>query len=130
MSSLFNAPIFNGAIVIVLTLISGLLDARGFLLASRAWPGGNLDIRAAGLSVLCFGLGLSSYVVAVRFIQALGIQGVALQSSLWFVVTAVGIAVLDTSILNWTRTQQIIGVLVALGLGWLIATTAVAEAGH
>jgi hypothetical protein len=130
MSSLFNAPIFNGAIVIVLTLISGLLDARGFLLASRAWPGGNLDIRSAGLSVLCFGLGLSSYVVAVRFIQALGIQGVALQSSLWFVVTAVGIAVLDTSILNWTRTQQMIGVLVALGLGWLIATTAVAEAGH
>jgi hypothetical protein len=123
MSSLYNA-----AIVIVLTLISGLLDARGFLLASKAWPGGSLDIRSAGLSVLCFGLGLSSYVVAVRFIQALGIQGVALQSSLWFVVTAIGIAVLDTSILNWTRTQQVIGVLVAIGLGWLIATTAAAEA--
>jgi len=128
MSSLFNASFVNIAMVIVLTLISGLLDARGFLLASQAWPGGQLDIRSASLSVLCFGLGLSSYVVAVRFIQALGIQGVALQSSLWFVVTAIGIAVLDGSILNWSRTQQLVGVLVAIGLGWLIATTAVAEA--
>ena len=130
MSSLFNAPFVNIAMVIVLTLVSGLLDARGFLLASQAWPGGSLDIRSAALSVLCFGLGLSSYVVAVRFIQALGIQGVALQSSLWFVVTAIGIAVLDTTILNWTRTQQLIGVLVAIGLGWLIATTAAAEAAN
>lgn len=59
--------------------------------------------------------------------QSFGIQGVALQSALWFVVTGVGVAIMDGSILGWTRTQQMVGVLVAIGLGWLIASTAAAE---
>ena len=78
--------------------------------------------------MLCFLAGLSCYVVAVRFIQALGVSGVALQSALWFIVTAVGIAALDGSIAGWTRAQQVVGVLVVTGLGWLIVTTASAEA--
>ena len=120
--------ILNAIMVFGLTALSGLLDARGFLYASRAWPGGSLDARNAGLSVLCFVAGLSCYVVAVRFIQALGVSGVALQSALWFIVTAVGIAVLDGSIVGWSRTQQVVGLLVVTGLGWLIVTTAAAEA--
>ncbi len=118
----------NAIMVVGLTVLSGLLDARGFVFASKAWPGGSLDPRMAGLSVLCFAIGLSSYVLAVKFIQALGVHGVALQSALWFAVTAVGIAVLDASILQWSRTQQVVGVLVGLGLGWLIVSTAAAEA--
>jgi hypothetical protein len=118
---------WNLAFVIGLTSLSGLLDARGFLYASKAWPAGQIDLRMAGLSVLCFAVGLSCYVLAVRFIQAMGVHGVALQSALWFIVTAVGIAVLDTSILNWSRTQQVVGVLVAVGLGWLIVTSAMQE---
>jgi hypothetical protein len=118
---------WNLVVVIALTAVSGLLDARGFLYASRAWPAGQIDLRMAGLSVLCFAVGLSCYVLAVRFIQAMGVTGVALQSALWFIVTAVGIAVLDASILSWSRTQQVVGVLVAVGLGWLIVTSAIAE---
>ncbi|MEZ5458665.1 MAG: hypothetical protein R3E65_04835 [Steroidobacteraceae bacterium] len=119
--------LWNLVFVIGLTSLSGLLDARGFLYASKAWPGGQMDPRMAGLSVLCFAVGLSCYVLAVRFIQAMGVHGVALQSALWFIVTAVGIAVLDTSILSWSRTQQVVGVLVAVGLGWLIVTSAAAD---
>ncbi len=117
----------NAIMVLGLTVLSGLLDARGFAFASKAWPGGSLDPRMAGLSVLCFGVGLSCYVLAVRFIQALGVHGVALQSALWFMVTAVAIAVLDATVLQWSRTQQVVGVLVGLGLGWLIVTTAAGE---
>jgi hypothetical protein len=55
--------------------------------------------------------------------QNSGISGVALQSAIWFVVTAVGIAVMDGTLIQWTRTQQVVGVSVAIALGWLIATT-------
>jgi hypothetical protein len=64
----------------------------------------------------------------VKFMQNAGIQGVALQSGIWFVITAVGIAAMDGTILNWTRTQQVVGVVVAVALCWLIATTRAAEA--
>lgn len=118
----------NFVIVTLLTLGSGLLDARGFVFAARAWPEGRLDPKMGFLSLACFAGGLTAYIVAVKFMQSAGIQGVALQSGIWFVITAVGIAAMDGSILNWTRTQQVVGIVVAVALCWLIATTRAAEA--
>ena len=118
----------NLLIVGLLTIGSGLLDARGFVFAARSWPEGQLDPRMGLLSLACFAGGLSAYILAVKFMQNAGIQGVALQSGIWFVITAVGIAAMDGSILQWSRTQQIVGVVVAVALCWLIATTRAAEA--
>ena len=121
-----NVPL-NTALVLVCTVLSGLLDARGFVYASRAWPRGNIDWPIGFLAIGSFLGGLSLYVIAVRFMQAAGISGVALQSGVWFVVTAVGIAALDGSVLQWTRMQQIVAVVIAIGLGWLIVTTRAAS---
>jgi hypothetical protein len=115
---------FGNLIVVgLLTIASGLLDARGFVYASRAWPDGNLDVKMGLASLLAFAGGVSVYVLAVKFMQNVGIHGVALQSGIWFVVTAVGIAAMDGTLLQWTRTQQVVGVAVAVALGWLISTT-------
>ena len=113
----------NLAIVGILTIASGLLDARGFVYAAQAWPSGQLDPRMGAASLAAFAGGLTAYILAVKFMQNAGIQGVALQSGIWFVVTAVGIAAMDGSLLQWTRTQQVVGVGVAIALCWLISTT-------
>jgi hypothetical protein len=117
----------NYVVVGLLTLASGLLDARGFVYAARAWPQGLLDARMALASLLCFVGGLTAYIVAIRFMQNAGIHGVALQSGIWFVVTAIGIAAMDGTITQWSRTQQAVGVAVAIALCWLISTTRAAE---
>jgi hypothetical protein len=119
----------NGILVLVLTVLSGVLDGRGFLYAARAWPGGSLDLRMAGASVLAFAAGLSCYVLAVKFLQQLGVGSVALQSGIWFVVTAIGISVMDGRIGEWTRMQQVVAVMIAAGLCWLIASTSGNSAG-
>jgi hypothetical protein len=67
--------------------------------------------------------GISAYMLAVKFMQNAGIHGVALQSGIWFVVTAIGIAAMDGTLIQWTRTQQVVGIAVAVALGWLISTT-------
>ena len=114
----------NLVVVGLLTIASGLLDARGFVYAARAWPGGQLDPKmGAGLAGLRSSAGSTAYIVAVRFMQNSGIQGVALQSGIWFVITAVGIAAMDGTLVQWTRTQQVVGVAVAVALTWLISTT-------
>jgi hypothetical protein len=117
----------NLIVVGLLTVTSGLLDARGFVYAARAWPGGELDPKMGLASLASFGGGLTAYIVAIKFMQGAGIHGVALQSGIWFVVTAVGIALMDGTLLQWTRTQQVVGVGVAVALAWLIATTRAAE---
>ena len=115
--------------LILATLLSADLTGPIRRLASTAQEiaGGQLDLKWGISAVLAFVGGLSCYVVAVRFMQGAGIQGVALQSALWFVVTGIGVAIMDASILQWSRTQQVVGVLVAVGLCWLIASTAASE---
>jgi len=118
----------NLLVVGLLTVASGLLDARGFLYAGKSWPGGQLDPKMGFIALLSFGGGLTAYILAVKFMQNAGLHGVALQSGIWFVITAVGIAAMDGTLLQWTRTQQIVGVAVAVALGWLISTTRAAAA--
>ena len=113
----------NLLVVGLITIASGLLDARGFVFAARAWPDGQLDLKMGLASLVCFVGGLSAYILAIKFMQNAGIQGVALQSSIWFVVTAIGLAAMDGSLLTWTRTQQVVGLGVAVALCWLISTT-------
>jgi len=108
--------------VLLLTVLSGVMDARGFVYAGRAWPGGNLSWTAVGQSLLAFVAGISLYIGAVRFMQSMGLNAVALQSGIWFVATAIGIAALDGSVVQWTRLQQAVALVVMLGLAWLIAT--------
>ncbi len=113
----------NFLLVGLLTISSGVLDARGFVYASRAWPGDTLDPKIALASLAAFAGGVSLYIIAVKFMQSASIQGVALQSGIWFVVTAIGIAAMDGTLVQWTRTQQVVGVAVAVALCWLISTT-------
>jgi hypothetical protein len=117
----------NLAVVGLLTVVSGLLDARGFVFASRAWPAGQLDLKIALISLASFCGGITAYIIAIKFMQTAGIVSVALQTSIWFVITAVGISAMDGTIIQWTRSQQVVGIGVALALGWLITTTRAAE---
>ena len=118
----------NLVVVALLTVGSGLLDARAFVFAARVWPEGRLDWKMALASLACFAGGIGLYMFAVKFMHNAGIQGVALQSGIWFVVTAIGIAVMDGTIVQWTRSQQVVGVAIAVALCWLISTTRAAAA--
>jgi hypothetical protein len=115
-------PFLSALLVLVLTVTSGVMDARGFVYAGRAWPNGNIDWTAVGLSMLAFFAGISLYIGAVRFMQAMGLNAVALQSGIWFVATAIGIAALDGTVVQWTRLQQLVALGVIAGLTWLITT--------
>jgi hypothetical protein len=114
-------------LVLILTVTSGVMDARGFLYAGRAWPEGHIDWTAVGQSMLAFFAGISLYIGAVRFMKQMGLGAVALQSAIWFAVTAIGISALDGTVMQWTRLQQLVGVAVVGGLAWLIST---AHAAH
>jgi hypothetical protein len=115
-------PFLSAFLVLLLTVTSGVMDARGFVYAGRAWPGGTLDWAAVGQSMLAFFAGISLYIGAVRFMQAMGLNAVALQSGIWFVATAIGIAAVDGSVTQWTRAQQLVAMVVMAGLTWLITT--------
>ena len=114
--------ILSASLVLVLTILSGVMDARGFVYAGRAWPSGSIDWTAVGMSILAFFAGISLYIGAVRFMQTMGLNAVPLQSGIWFVATAIGIAAMDGTVMQWTRAQQLVALAVIGGLAWLITT--------
>jgi hypothetical protein len=116
-------PFLSALVVLLLTVLSGVMDARGFVYAGRAWPSGVIDWNAVGRSMLAFFAGISLYIGAVRFMQSMGLNAVALQSGIWFVATAIGIAAMDGTVMQWTRLQQLVAVVVMAGLAWLITTS-------
>ncbi len=107
-------------IIIVLTVISGLLDAQGFINASKAWEAGKLVWSELAKAALCFSVGISFYLVAVKFLKEFGVISPEIQALFWFGMTIAGVAILNGKFFHWPRADQAAALVVCLGLGWLL----------
>lgn len=106
--------------VLVLTVLSGLCDAQGFLFASRIWEGGQLRWEMVARSAAGFATGISLYYVLLKFLTALEIQAAEVQTLMWFGVTLLGVAILSGEFFKWPWTDQLVGGGVLAGIGWLM----------
>jgi len=110
-------------LIVVLTLISGFGDSRGFLYSAKVWQSDKFIFRVALQSVLGFLLGIVAYWFAIKFLQQIGVVSAEMQTLLWFTVTIVGVAIASGQFAHWGLVNQVIGVLVLVGLGLLIFRT-------
>jgi hypothetical protein len=110
-------------LIILLTLLSGLADAQGFVHASTTWVNGQI-IWAEGLkSLLAFGIGAICYLLAANFLKQAGIVLPEIQTIIWFVVTIIGVAVISGRFLHWHLVDQLVGIAVLCGIAWLLVRT-------
>lgn len=110
----------NFLIAVGLTLLSGFSDALGFVHASRAWENDRLVVREAAWALVLFLGGIITYVVAIRYLDRLGVVSPELQTLLWFAVTVIGVALIQRTIVNWTQADRIMAVVAAVSVGWLV----------
>jgi len=107
-------------LVIALTLFSGLADSRAFLYAAQTWPNDQLNLVMLLKALLFFAFGILLYVLSLKFLCYLGVHSATIQTSLWFLATIVGLAILSGEFLKWQRLDQAIAIAVAAGLTWLV----------
>lgn len=107
-------------LVVVLTLFSGLADSRAFLFAAKTWDDDRLDLLLLGKSLLFFAIGILLYVLSLKYLRYLGVHSATIQTSLWFMATIVGLALVSGEFVKWQRLDQAIAILVAVGLTWLV----------
>lgn len=108
------------ALVLAITVVSGLADARGFLYAAQIWHDGALSPGALARSAAGFAVGISLYYVGLKLQTALGIRAPELQAASWFAVTLIGVAVTSGRFTTWRPVDQLVAVLVLVGIGWLM----------
>ncbi len=114
----------NALIVLALCLVSGVADARGFIHASRMWRGDDLAWAEFGRSALGFVVGIGAYWLSLRYMQRLEIVSPTVQTTVWFVVTIVGVALASGQFVRWPTGDQFVAAGVVVGLGWLLYRTA------
>lgn len=107
-------------LVIILTLLSGWGDSRGFIHASRVWKDGELVLGELGRSALGFGLGILMYWIVIRFLRQFGIISAELQTIGWFGVTIIGVALSSGEFSNWQTVDKVVSISVLFGIGWLL----------
>ena len=110
-------------LVVSLTLLSGLADGFGFLRAARIWQEGRIVWPEVGYTLLGFGVGISLYILVLRYMQQLGIVLPEIQSVLWFTMAMVSVAVANGQFIRWSRVDQVIAMATLAGIGWLIIRT-------
>lgn len=110
-------------LVLSLTLLSGLADGYGFLHAARIWQEGRIVWLEVNRALLGFGVGISLYILVLRYMQQLGIVLPEIQSVLWFTMAMVSVAVVNGQFIRWSWVDQAIAVATLAGIGWLIVRT-------
>jgi len=110
-------------LVVGISILSGVGDSQGFIHAARIWQAGRLVPQELAKSALGFGVGIGSYWLSVRYLQELGVLAPETQTLTWFGVTLLGVALVSGKFLHWRPLDQVVGVGVLLGLGWLLSRT-------
>ena len=106
--------------VLVLTIISGVCDSLGFTHAAAIWKDDQVQWREVALSAYGFAAGISIYWYTVRYFLALGVVSAELQTLIWFASTLIGVACLSGRFPQWRTIDQLVAMLVLLGIGWLL----------
>ena len=110
-------------LVLILTVLSGFADAAGFLHASRIWQARTLVPDELGKSGLGFAFGIVLYWLALRYLNQAGVVTPEVQTVLWFGVTLFGVAMGSGKFLRWPLIDQIVSMLVLIGIAWLLLRT-------
>jgi hypothetical protein len=108
------------ALIIAITLVSGIADAQGFVHASKIWQNGKLVWDQLGKSALGFSAGIGSYWLSLRYMRELGVVAPEVQTLTWFAVTLIGVALVSGKLFKWPLLDQAVALAVLVGVGFLL----------
>jgi Na+-transporting NADH:ubiquinone oxidoreductase subunit NqrB len=109
--------------IFALLALSGWADSLGFVYAPKIWHNGAVSWPNLAKSALCWGIGMSLYVIALRPMSTVGVTSAEMQTTVWFAMTIIGVVIFSGRFFNWPRLEQGVAVLVMVALGWLLVRT-------
>ena len=113
----------NSLLVFVLIGLSGFADSLGFVYAARIWEKDAISWLDVGKSALGWLSGMTLYVFSLRYMARMGVTSAEVQTAVWFAMTIIGVVIFSGKFFSWPRLEQIVAVLVLVGLGWLLVRT-------
>jgi len=114
---------WNAVLVLVLIVLSGFADSLGFAYAAKIWKSGVVSWPDFGRAWAGWAVGITLYVISLKYMARLGVTSAEIQTAVWFAMTIIGVVIFSGRFFSWPRVEQIVATLVLLGLGWLLVRT-------
>src|SRR5918994_3028768 len=106
----------NVLLVLLLIVLSGFADSLGFYYASKIWHEDAISWIDVLRSAFGWGLGITLYVISLRYMARLGVTSAEIQTAVWFAMTIIGVVLLSGRFFSWPRLEQAVATLVLIGL--------------
>ncbi len=106
--------IFNWIIILLLSLLAGFADSKGFYFASQIWPGGSLDLIALLKSGGAFVVGLIFYWGTIFFMNKVGLNSASFQTAIWFIAVIIGVSIATGDFMKWQSLDKIVAVVTVI----------------
>lgn len=107
-------------VIVILTVITGFTDARGFVHVAAMWDGSTFVPGAAAKAVGYFAVGIPAYMATIYFLRRHGLAVAELQVMFWFLITVVGVALMSGRFFAWSMVDRVVAGLVVMGMVWLV----------
>jgi hypothetical protein len=114
---------WNSLLVLVLIVLSGFADSLGFVYAAKIWQNGAVSWPDVARSAAGWVGGITMYVFALKGMARLGVTSAEMQTAVWFAMTIIGVVIFSGKFFSWPRLEQVVAVMVLVGLGWLLVRT-------
>ena len=114
---------FHIVLIVIFSALCGYGDAQGFIYAGKVWQDGQFMWKEALKSALGFQFGVFMFWLVLRSLAQVGTFSTEVQTLLWFAVTIIGVALLSGKFTGWERLDQVVGIAVLAGVGWLLYRT-------
>ena len=109
--------------ILFLTILSGWSDSQGFLHADNIWKRSQIVFPELIKSALGFAFGVIAYWITLKVLSEIKTVSVEIQTLGWFGITIIGVALTSGNFLKWQLMDQLVALLVFVGIFWLLFHT-------
>jgi hypothetical protein len=114
----------NSLLVFALISLSAGADSLGFIHAAKIWQQDTISWINVVWSAMAWSVGITLYMLSLRYLARLGITAAEVHTMLWFAMTIIGVIVFSGRFFSWPRLEQGVATLLLFGLAWLLVRTA------
>ena len=113
----------NLIMIAIFTAITAYGDSRGFVYGSAAWKNGTISMIDAVKSLSGFAVGAIGFIMMVKYLNRLNLETPEILTLVWFAATIILVAVASGKFLAWPKLDQLVAVMIIVGLGYLVYRT-------
>lgn len=104
-------------------LVASLADAKAVAYATEVWKYDHIQIDRVIRVFVYYLVSIIPFLYSIRFFGYAMTVSPSIQVLIWFLSTVVFIAILDRSFLGWGLVNQVIGLILVVGMSILVYRT-------